>query len=135
MVRIEQVAPGSFADAKGIIAGDIIISINGNEICDVIDYRFYLADSSLSLIISRDGIEKSISIEKDIYDDIGLDFETPLMDKKQRCQNKCVFCFIDQLPDGLRELCILRMMTHAYHFYTAIISRLPTLKKRMLSAL
>ncbi len=103
MVRIEQVAPGSLADAKGIIAGDIIISINGNEICDVIDYRFYLADSSLSLIISRDGIEKSISIEKDIYDDIGLDFETPLMDKKQRCQNKCVFCFIDQLPDGLRE--------------------------------
>ena len=103
MVRIEKVYSNSLASEKGIKEGDILISINDNEIRDVIDYRFYLADNTLSIKVERVGNELSFIIEKDEYDDIGLDFETPLMDKKQRCQNKCIFCFIDQLPNGLRE--------------------------------
>ena len=103
MVRIEKVYSNSLASEKGIKEGDILISINDNEIRDVIDYRFYLADNTLSIKVERAGNELSFIIEKDEYDDIGLDFETPLMDKKQRCQNKCIFCFIDQLPNGLRD--------------------------------
>ena len=87
----------------GILAGDILVSINGNKIRDVLDYRFYLTERCVQLLLLRDGAEISVTIRKDEYDDIGLDFETPLMDKKQRCHNNCIFCFIDQNPEGLRE--------------------------------
>ena len=103
MVKIEKVFEDSIAEKEGILQGDVLVAINGNEIQDVIDYRFYLADSNLSINLKRDDVDFFVKIEKDVYDDIGLDFETPLMDKKQRCHNKCIFCFIDQLPKGLRE--------------------------------
>lgn len=103
MVRIEEVFPETYAYKCGIMSGDVLVSINGSEINDVIDYRFYLADGSLLIKIIRDGQEHEFKIRKDTYEDIGLDFETPLMDKKHRCENKCIFCFIDQLPHGLRE--------------------------------
>ena len=103
MVRIENVACGSIAHKCGIMDGDFIIAINGNPIRDVIDYRFYLTDSSVSISVQRGESQLEFQIDKDEYGDIGLEFETPLMDKKQRCQNKCIFCFIDQLPKGLRE--------------------------------
>lgn len=70
---------------------------------DVLDYMFYAADTSLTLVIDKDGVQREVSIEKDEYDDLGLEFESFLMDKKQSCSNKCVFCFIDQLPPGMRE--------------------------------
>ena len=73
------------------------------EICDVLDYRFFLADRSILLKLDREGQTFEVSIRKQQYDDIGLDFETPLMDKKHSCENKCVFCFIDQLPRGMRK--------------------------------
>lgn len=103
MVRIEKVIPKTHADLCGIKDNDILISINGKDINDVLDYRFYLAEENINLIIKRNDEEFSYSIKKDCYDDIGLEFETPLMDKKHRCENKCIFCFIDQLPKGLRE--------------------------------
>ena len=103
MVRITCVDKGSRADAAGIRALDNLISINGREICDVLDYRFFLAERSILLRLSRDGEEYEVTIKKQQYDDIGLDFETPLMDKKHSCENKCVFCFIDQLPKGMRK--------------------------------
>jgi len=87
----------------GISAGDILVSINGNKIRDVLDYRFYLTERLVQLLLLRDGEELSVTIRKDEYDDIGLEFETPLMDKKQQCHNNCIFCFIDQNPEGLRE--------------------------------
>ncbi len=103
MVRIQKVIDGSVAKKHGACENDTLVSINGHEINDVLDYRFYLADSHIDLCILR-GEEKLVySIDKDVYDDIGLEFETPLMDKKHRCENKCIFCFIDQLPKGLRE--------------------------------
>ena len=103
MVKIVSVSKKSRADRAGIIAGDVLVSINGREIHDVLDYRFYLAERQISLTVKRDGEELVFEIKKSEYDDIGLEFETPLMDKKMSCENKCVFCFIDQLPKGLRE--------------------------------
>ena len=103
MVEITHVEEKSRAREAGILAHDILISINGNEINDVLDYRFYLAERSISLAVVRDGRALCFDIRKSEYDDIGLDFETPLMDKKHSCKNKCVFCFIDQLPKGMRK--------------------------------
>ena len=103
MVKVLAVLPRSFAAKAGIRGGDVLISINQNEIRDVLDYRFYLTDTSVSLTLSRDGEEYTVHLNKGEYDDIGLEFETPLMDKKHSCQNGCVFCFIDQLPPGMRE--------------------------------
>ena len=103
MVKITHVDKGSRADAAGILAGDNLISINEREICDVLDYRFFLAERSVTLKIGRENEIFDVVIKKQQYDDIGLDFETPLMDKKHSCENKCVFCFIDQLPKGMRK--------------------------------
>ena len=103
MVKIVSVASRSRAYKAGICEGDILLSINGREINDVLDYRFYLAECKISVKVSREGKELEFKIKKKEYDDIGLDFETPLMDKKHSCENKCVFCFIDQLPKGLRS--------------------------------
>ena len=103
MVKIISVDNRSRAMRAGIMAGDSLVSINGNEIRDVLDYRFYLTERSVELLLVREDKEFTVSIRKGEYDDIGLEFETPLMDKKQRCHNKCIFCFIDQNPDGLRE--------------------------------
>ena len=103
MVKITSVEKGSRAEKCGIQAGDILLSINENSINDVLDYRFYLTERQVNIGLSRDGAEYSVSIKKGEYDDIGLDFETPLMDKKHSCKNKCIFCFIDQNPEGLRE--------------------------------
>ncbi|MBE6644344.1 MAG: DUF512 domain-containing protein [Ruminococcaceae bacterium] len=103
MVEITNVENRSRAERCGILSGDVLISINGNEICDVLDYRFYLAEKNVSLLLSRGGREFSVEIKKGEYDDIGLEFKTPLMDEKQSCKNKCIFCFIDQNPKGMRE--------------------------------
>lgn len=103
MVKITGVAPRSRAERAGIVAGDTLISINENEIRDVLDYRFYLTERSVTLLLERCGEHLSVTIKKGEYDDIGLEFETPLMDKKQTCRNGCIFCFIDQNPEGMRE--------------------------------
>ena len=103
MVAITDVLPKSRAEKAGLKVGDVLISINQKEINDVLDYRFYLANKEIDLVARRDGVDLSFHIVKKEYDDIGLDFETPLMDKKHSCENKCVFCFIDQLPAGMRK--------------------------------
>ena len=103
MVKIKAVVPHGIADAMGIRDGDVLVSINGHEIRDVLDYRFYLTDTSVRLSLLRDASPLSVRLSKGEYDDIGLEFETPLMDKKHTCTNRCVFCFIDQLPQGMRE--------------------------------
>ena len=103
MVRITDVMPHSRAEKAGLKPEDKLISINDKEIFDVLDYRFYLAEKKVKLTVERDGKLLEAVIIKKEYDDIGLDFETPLMDKKRSCENKCVFCFIDQLPKGMRE--------------------------------
>lgn len=103
MVKINSVIPESPAFRHGIVSGDILDKINGHSVKDVLDYMYYAADTSIDLVMIRDGESFDIHIEKDEYDDLGLEFETFLMDNKQSCSNKCVFCFIDQMPKGMRE--------------------------------
>lgn len=103
MVKITSVESGSRADRAGIASGDVLVSINGNEINDVLDYRFYLTERNVVIGLTRDGEKYTVTLKKGEYDDIGLDFETPLMDKKHTCKNGCIFCFIDQNPEGLRD--------------------------------
>ena len=104
MVKIKAVEKGKYADKAGIKSGDVLVSINGNSITDVLDYRFYMIDKKLALGICRDGEQLTFNLrKKDEYDELGLEFETYLMDEKHSCRNKCVFCFIDQNPEGMRE--------------------------------
>ena len=103
-VTIKSVQSGSIAEKKRISAGDCLVSVNGNAVNDVLDYRFYLNDKKLRLVLKcSDGKSRVVTVIKDEFDDIGLEFETYLMDKQQHCKNKCIFCFIDQLPKGLRD--------------------------------
>lgn len=103
-VVIAKVSEKSKAQKKRIHAGDCLISINGHTVTDVLDYRFYLNDSKLLIELqTAKGKHRKVRIRKDEGADIGLEFETYLMDRQRCCKNKCVFCFIDQLPKGLRE--------------------------------
>ena len=103
MVKINSVMHGSPSDKFGVKQGDVLVKINGHGIKDVLDYMYYAADTDVTLEIEREGVPLTININKDEYDDLGLEFETFLMDQKQSCSNKCVFCFIDQMPPGMRE--------------------------------
>ncbi len=102
-VKIRSVIAGSPADKKRIKSGDELISINGNTIDDVLDYQFYVSEPKLKLEYIRDGKYRRTVVRKSDIDDLGLEFDTYLMDKQRHCRNKCVFCFIDQLPKGLRD--------------------------------
>ena len=95
MVEITGIEKNSYAAKAHIVAGDILVSINGNPITDVLDYRFYITEKKLDITLDRRGETVSVTIKKPQYDDIGLEFATYLMDKKHSCKNKCVFCFID----------------------------------------
>ena len=104
MVKITGVLKGSLAERHGILAGDHLVTIGGSRITDILDYRYYLCEKKLVLTLCRNGEEYTVQMKKkDEYDDIGLEFETFLMDKKHSCRNKCIFCFIDQLPKGMRD--------------------------------
>ncbi len=102
-VTIASVATNSPAARARIKAGDTLVSINGRAIEDVLDYRFYMPDTKLKLIIERDGKRKCVRLRKAEFEEIGLEFDTYLMDKQRSCRNNCIFCFIDQLPSGMRE--------------------------------
>ncbi len=103
MVKIFDVISGSAAAESGILPGDYLISINGHNINDILDYSFYITVKKIELRLHRMGEVFEITIKKNEYADIGLQFETFLMDEKQSCRNKCIFCFVDQNPPGMRE--------------------------------
>lgn len=103
-VTIQSVNPGSAAARAGIQPGETLLSIDGHQIIDILDYRFYETNPRLALEIrAADGEVRTISVRKGQYSPLGLEFETYLMDEKHNCRNKCIFCFIDQLPPGMRE--------------------------------
>jgi putative radical SAM enzyme (TIGR03279 family) len=102
-VVITGVLHGSLAEKKHIKAGDVLLSINGQEIADVLDYRFYIVQPKITAAVKTDKGIRIVLFKKQEYDDIGLEFKTYLMDEKRRCCNNCIFCFIDQLPKGMRE--------------------------------
>lgn len=102
-VIITGIIKHSPAHRAKIKSNDILISINGHEITDVLDYMFYSAEDKIELVIERKGKVLKKIVSKSEYDDLGLEFNSFLMDEKRSCSNKCIFCFIDQMPPGMRE--------------------------------
>lgn len=102
--KIKAVVPGSIAEELGVESGDKLLSVNGNIVEDVFDYHYLIHDEEVVLLIEKpDGEEWELQIEKDYDDDLGIEFEQGLMDEYRSCRNHCMFCFIDQMPKGMRE--------------------------------
>lgn len=102
-VLVSGVSKKSIADKKGIKPGDVLVSVNSHEINDVLDYRFYIKEEKLILALVSNGKAKKVHLRKDEDDDLGLEFDSYLMDRQHRCTNRCIFCFVDQMPPGMRE--------------------------------
>ena len=101
---ISQISKGSIAEGLGIIPGDFLLSINDNEVIDVFDYRYLCQDTKLKIVIeTANGEIKELETLKEEDDELGLEFKEGLMDEYRSCSNKCIFCFIDQMPPGMRE--------------------------------
>ena len=101
---IKNTAAGSIAEEMGIEPGDRLISIDGQEIEDVFDYQFYEESEELILLIEKpDGEQWELEIEKEADEPLGIEFGQGLMDEYRSCRNKCIFCFIDQMPPGMRD--------------------------------
>ena len=101
---VSAVAPGSIAEELEIEPGDVLVSVNGQEPEDVFDYRYLMNEEEVLVVIRKpDGEEWELEIEKEYEDDLGMEFENGLMDDYRSCRNKCMFCFIDQLPKGMRD--------------------------------
>ena len=101
---IDRVLPGSIAEELEVESGDVLLSVNGHEIGDVFDYHYYTNEEYLTVVIRKqNGEEWELDIEKEYEDDLGIEFENGLMDDYKSCHNKCIFCFIDQMPQGMRE--------------------------------
>ena len=100
---ITFVRPASPAARAGVARGETLLSINGEAVCDIVDYEYLSAETALRLILrTPDGTEREVSIAKDPAEPLGLDFDAGLMDAMQSCHNRCLFCFIDQMPKGVR---------------------------------
>ena len=101
---VTKVLPGSIAEEMEIEPGDILLSVNDQEIKDVFDYRYLIKDEYIEAAIrKKNGEEWILEIEKEYDDDLGMEFENGLMSEYKSCTNKCIFCFIDQMPPGMRE--------------------------------
>lgn len=102
--RIARVLPGSIAEELELEPGDVLLSVNGHEIEDIFDYQYFTNEEYLTVLVRRpDGEEWELEIEKEFEEDLGIEFENSLMDDYRSCRNKCVFCFIDQMPPGMRD--------------------------------
>ncbi|MBU3158565.1 DUF512 domain-containing protein [Clostridium frigoris] len=102
--QIAKILPGSIAEEIELEVGDRLISINGNKVIDIIDYKFLITDELLVIEIEKvDGEIIEIEFEKDYDEDLGIQFVDAILDKPKSCHNNCIFCFIDQLPDGMRD--------------------------------
>ena len=101
---VKSLMPGGIGEELGIEPGDKLLAINGNEIQDVFDYYYYEESEQLLLLIEKpDGEEWELEIEKAEDESLGIEFDQSLMDEYRSCRNKCMFCFIDQMPKGMRE--------------------------------
>ena len=101
---VSDIVPGSIAEELGIRPGDKLLAIDGHEIEDIFDYQFYVEDEEIVLLIEKpDGEQWELEIEKEADEDLGIEFGQGLMDEYRSCYNKCIFCFIDQMPKGMRD--------------------------------
>ena len=102
--KITSIDPHSPAERAKLRVGETLLSINGREIADVLDYRFYGYDPKLTLVVQEpSGAQRTVHIRKAEGEDIGLNFETYLMDEERSCSNHCLFCFVDQMPPNMRD--------------------------------
>ncbi len=102
--RIAEILPGSIAEEMEIAPGDLLLSVNGQELLDVFDYHYLVNEEYVTVLIQKpDGEQWELEIEKDFTEDLGIVFEQALLDEYRSCRNKCIFCFIDQMPPGMRE--------------------------------
>lgn len=104
MTQIKELVPGSPAARAGVLVGEVLVQVDENPIRDVLDYKYYTYDPKLRLLLRNgEGESRTLVIRKEVGEDLGLEFETYLMDQARSCANKCVFCFVDQIPPGMRE--------------------------------
>ncbi len=101
---IANVIPDSIADQLGLKSGDRLLAVNGQEVTDIIELSFVFADDKVELLIEKtSGEQEILEIEKDYDEDLGIEFESAVFDKVKSCCNKCIFCFVDQMPGNMRE--------------------------------
>ena len=105
---ITEIEPQSIAEELGLIPGDILVAINGKSLRDVIDYRFFIADEEVEVLIKRGEELLAFEIEKDADTDLGVEFVEPIFDRLRTCNNKCPFCFLTQMPKGFRKSLYLK---------------------------
>ncbi len=113
---VSTVQPGSIAEELGIQPGDQVVSINGHVLRDTIDYRFYAAEERLKIVTLRAGKERVYEVRRDYKRDLGLEFTAPTFDGIRRCQCRCSFCFVQQMPPGLRRTLYIRDDDYRYSF-------------------
>ena len=99
LVSVDENSP---AQRLGLTAGTTLIAIDGNELADALDYQFYTAAPRFTLTVCENGVQRNLAVEKGEYEPFGCNFQTYLGDEKHSCDNHCMFCFIDQLPPGMR---------------------------------
>lgn len=100
---IKSVIKGSIAEELGLQPGDVLISINGDPVGDILEYKYMINEDYIEVLVQKaSGEEWLLEIDKEPYEDLGLEFERGLMDRDRKCTNKCIFCFVDQLPKGMR---------------------------------
>ena len=108
-IPIKEVKPGSIAEEMEIEAGDFLLSVNGEEIKDILDYKFQIFDEEIIVTIEKaNGEEWDLEIEKEDNEDLGIVFEEQLIEKPRSCANKCIFCFMDQLPKNVRDTLVFK---------------------------
>lgn len=101
--QIHSIDPGSPAERAGLRVGEALTHINGHPVADVLDYKFYSYDSELSLTLGTESGSHTVHVRKAEGEDLGLNFETYLMDRARSCANNCIFCFVDQMPPNMRD--------------------------------
>lgn len=127
---IAAVRPGSIGAEVGLEPGDVLLSINGHPLRDVIDYRYYGAEERLRLVVQRGDERHRLEIERDYDEELGLEFVEPLFDGLRRCNNRCPFCFVRQMPQGLRPSLYLHDDDYRYSFLLGNFITLTNLTER-----
>ena len=129
--RISRVREGSIAAELGIVSGDRLISINSKPIYDILDYQFHAQDDYLEVVIEKpNGENWLLEIDKDYDETLGLDFEEVVFDRLQPCRNRCVFCFVDQLPEQMRETLYIKDDDYRHSFINGNFITLTNLREK-----